>query len=174
MTNNLKNIKIGTELLYPHHGSVKIIKKHKKEINGETVEFVTFKAYNDPSIKLEAPLKNLKKIGIRKSLSKTKAMHLLNSLKKDIIPEPERWSRRFKNQQEKIRSTDIYKITEVLISLFDILKKKEKEGKDLSDGEKKLKVNAEDSLVAEISVALNISRTQALKRINASLEERKV
>ncbi len=62
---------------------------------------------------------------------------------------PTNWSRRFKNDHEKLKSGDVYQVAEVVrnLSLRD-------QAKGLSAGEKSMFVKARSVLVSELSFAL--------------------
>ena len=73
-------------------------------------------------------------------------------------------SRGVKNHQEKMRSSDVYQVAEVVrnLALRD-------QAKGLSAGEKMLYTKALDVLVSELAFALNTSEEKAMATVEDAL-----
>ena len=55
---------VGDKVVYPHHGASTVIKKEKREVLGETREYLTIQIlHNDMTV--QVPCDNAEKVGLR-------------------------------------------------------------------------------------------------------------
>ena len=55
---------VGDKVVYPHHGAGTVIKKEKREVLGETREYLTIQIlHNDMTV--QVPCDNAEKVGLR-------------------------------------------------------------------------------------------------------------
>jgi CarD family transcriptional regulator len=78
---------IGDNVVYPHHGAGKVLKKEQKTVLGECREYLTIVA------KVTAVLCD------------------------DVSSMPKNWNRRFKHNRDKIKTGDVYELAEVVRNL---------------------------------------------------------
>ena len=56
---------VGDKVVYPHHGAGTVVKKEKREILGQTREYLTIKIlHNDMTVNV--PAENAEQVGLRR------------------------------------------------------------------------------------------------------------
>ena len=128
---------IGDQVVYPHHGAGKVLKKEMKEVLGEKREYLTIKIlHNDMTVMV--PCCNADKAGLRRVIEDD-VKKVLSILRDDVSQMPKNWNRRFKHNREKIKTGDVFELAEVVRNLA--IREQEK---GLSTGEKQMYTRQED------------------------------
>jgi CarD family transcriptional regulator len=123
---------IGDNVVYPHHGAGKVLKKEQKEVLGEKREYLTIKIlHNDMTVMV--PCENASRAGLRRVIGEEAVQKVLSVLRDDVSQMPKNWNRRFKHNREKIKTGDVYELSEVVRNLA--IRETEK---GLSSGEKQM------------------------------------
>ena len=112
------------------------------------------------------PVDSCAEVGLREPVSKNEVKKVLKVLKQDESQMASNWSRRFKNNIEKLRSGDIYQVAEVVRNLS--IRDRER---GLSAGEKRMIQKARQILVSELIHAMSESEEKAEAMIDKVLEE---
>jgi CarD family transcriptional regulator len=99
-------------------------------------------------------------------MSKAEVKKVLNVLKQDESTMAANWSRRFKNNMEKLHSGDPYQVAEVLRNLS--IREREK---GLSAGEKRMVTKARQILISELSYSTGGTEDDAEAMIDKVIEE---
>jgi CarD family transcriptional regulator len=162
---------VGDNVVYPHHGAGKVVKKEEKEILGETREYLTIKIlHNDMTVMV--PCANAGKAGLRRVIDEDTVKKVLAVLTDDVSEMPKNWNRRFKHNRDKIKTGDIYELAEVVRNLAV-----REQDKGLSTGEKQMYTRAKKILASEMMYALDKSEDESeaylddlLSRTDAQLE----
>ncbi len=145
---------VGDSVVYPHHGAGKVLRKEVKEVLGEKREYLTIKIlHNDMTVMV--PTANAAVAGLRRVVSEETLQQVLGVLQAKCSDMPNNWSRRFKHNQEKIKTGDICELAEVVRNLT--IREHEK---GLSTGEKQMYVRAKKVLVSEMMYALDMDEEQ--------------
>jgi CarD family transcriptional regulator len=140
---------IGDQVVYPHHGAGKVIKKEIKKLLGEEREYLTIKIlHNDMTVMV--PSENAGKAGLRRVIDEDTVKKVLAVLTDDCSEMPKNWNRRFKHNRDKIKTGDIYELAEVVRNLA--VREQEK---GLSTGEKQMYTRAKKILASEMMYALD-------------------
>jgi CarD family transcriptional regulator len=140
---------LGDNVVYPHHGAGKVLKKEVKEVFGEKREYLTIKIlHNDMTVMV--PTENAALAGLRRVIDEETVKKVLNVLQDDVSEMPKNWNRRFKHNRDKIKTGDIYELAEVVRNLA--LRESEK---GLSTGEKQMFTRAKKILASELMYALD-------------------
>jgi CarD family transcriptional regulator len=146
---------IGDNVVYPHHGAGQVIKKEKKEILGETREYLTIKIlHNDMTVMV--PCENAGKAGLRRVIDEDTVKKVLAVLTDEVSEMPKNWNRRFKHNRDKIKTGDIYELAEVVRNLAV-----REQDKGLSTGEKQMYTRAKKILASEMMYALEKTEDEA-------------
>jgi len=149
------DFQIGDNVVYPHHGAGQVIKKEKKEILGETREYLTIKIlHNDMTVMV--PCENAGKAGLRRVIDEDTVKKVLAVLSDEVSEMPKNWNRRFKHNRDKIKTGDIYELAEVVRNLAV-----REQDKGLSTGEKQMYTRAKKILASEMMYALEKSEDEA-------------
>jgi len=107
---------LGDNVVYPHHGAGKVVKKEMKKIFGEEREYLTIKIlHNDMTVMV--PCENASVAGLRRVIDEETVGKVLGVLRDDVSEMPKNWNRRFKHNRDKIKTGDIYELAEVVRNL---------------------------------------------------------
>jgi CarD family transcriptional regulator len=146
---------LGDNVVYPHHGAGKVCAKEIKEVFGEKREYLTIKIlHNDMTVMV--PTENAALAGLRRVIDEETVQKVLDVLRDDVSDMPKNWNRRFKHNRDKIKTGDIYELSEVVRNLA--LRENEK---GLSSGEKQMYTRAKKILASELMYALDKSEDEA-------------
>ena len=157
---------IGDQVVYPHHGAGKVLKKEMKEVLGEKREYLTIKIlHNDMTVMV--PCCNADKAGLRRVIGEDDVKKVLGVLRDDVSQMPKNWNRRFKHNREKIKTGDVFELAEVVRNLA--IREWEK---GLSTGEKQMYTRAKKILASEFMYALGKDEEGAEAYLDELLEER--
>jgi CarD family transcriptional regulator len=136
----------------------------EKEFLGEKRTYLVLRvAYGD--LTLLIPVDSTEQVGLRQVVSKNEVKKVLKVLTEDESSMAANWSRRFKNNMEKLHSGDPYQVAEVLRNLA--IREREK---GLSAGEKRMILKARQILISELSYATAKTEDQAEIMIDEVLD----
>jgi CarD family transcriptional regulator len=152
-------------VVYPHHGAGKVLKKELRTMFGEEREYLTIKIlHNDMTVMV--PCCNAGKAGLRRICDEEAIAKVMAVLQDDLSEMPKNWNRRFKHNRDKIKTGDIYELSEVVRNLaireFD---------KGLSTGEKQMFTRAKKILASELMYALEKDEEEAEAHLDALLAD---
>jgi CarD family transcriptional regulator len=159
------NYKVGDKVVYPHHGAGKVLKKEKKEMLGDTREYLTIKIlHNDMTVMV--PTDSADRAGLRRVIGEEAVERVLGVLRDDISQMPKNWNRRFKHNRDKMKTGDIYELAEVVrnLAIRDFQK-------GLSTGEKQMFTRAKKILSSELMYALDMDEGEAEEYLDQLLEQ---
>jgi CarD family transcriptional regulator len=135
---------LGDQVVYPHHGAGKVLKKEEMEMLGETREYLTIKIlHNDMTVRV--PTENAAIAGLRRVIDEETVQKVLDVLRDTVSEMPKNWNRRFKHNRDKIKTGDIYELSE----------------KGLSTGEKQMYTRSKKILASELMYALDKDEEEA-------------
>jgi len=153
----------GDTVVHPEHGAAVIEDLRERDFLGEKkTYFVLRLAYGD--LTLSIPADNTQAVGLRKVVAKSEVKKVLAVLREDESKMASNWSRRFKNNIEKLHSGDPYQVAEVVRNLS--IRDKDK---GLSAGEKRMLQKARQILVSELTFAIGVSEAEAEERLDSEL-----
>lgn len=136
----------------------------EKEFLGEKRTYLVLRvAYGD--LTLLIPVDSTEQVGLRQVVSKSEVKKVLKVLTEDESSMAANWSRRFKNNMEKLHSGDPYQVAEVLRNLA--IREREK---GLSAGEKRMILKARQILISELSYATAKTEDEAEIMIDEVLD----
>jgi CarD family transcriptional regulator len=157
---------VGDNVVYPHHGAGKVIRKEAKDVLGERREYLTIKIlHNDMTVMV--PTENAALAGLRRVIDEETVKKVLAVLQDECSEMPKNWNRRFKHNRDKIKTGDIYELAEVVRNLA--IRESER---GLSTGEKQMYTRAKKILASEFMYALDKDEDGAEAYLDELLEER--
>jgi CarD family transcriptional regulator len=168
ITREIPNIdyEIGDNVVYPHHGAGKVLKKEQKEVLGESREYLTIKIlHNDMTV--QVPCENAGMAGLRRVIGPEDVKKVIGVLTDDVSEMPKNWNRRFKHNREKIKTGNVFELAEVVRNLA--IREIEK---GLSTGEKQMYTRAKKILASEFMYALDKDEEGAEDYLDGLLTER--
>jgi CarD family transcriptional regulator len=149
------DFEVGDNVVYPHHGAGKVVKKEDKNILGEVRQYLTIKIlHNDMTVMV--PCENAGKAGLRRVIDEETVQKVLAVLSDEVSEMPKNWNRRFKHNRDKIKTGDIYELAEVVRNLAI-----REQDKGLSTGEKQMYTRAKKILASELMYALEKTEDEA-------------
>jgi CarD family transcriptional regulator len=156
---------IGDNVVYPHHGAGKVLRKEVKEVLGESREYLTIKIlHNDMTVMV--PTENAALAGLRRVIDEETVKKVLAVLQDECSEMPKNWNRRFKHNRDKIKTGDIYELAEVVRNLAI-----RESQKGLSTGEKQMFTRAKKILASELMYALELDEDEVEEHIYGLLAE---
>ena len=154
------DFEVGDNVVYPHHGAGKVVKKEDKNILGEVRQYLTIKIlHNDMTVMV--PCENAGKAGLRRVIDEETVQKVLAVLSDDVSEMPKNWNRRFKHNRDKIKTGDIYELAEVVRNLAI-----REQDKGLSTGEKQMYTRAKKILASELMYALEKTEDEAEEHLD--------
>jgi CarD family transcriptional regulator len=155
----------GDTVVHPEHGAAVIEELREKEFLGQKRTYLVLRVvYGDLTVLV--PTDSTEQVGLRPVVSKNEVKKILKVLTEEETLVAANWSRRFKNNLEKLHSGDPYEVAEVLRNLA--IREREK---GLSAGEKRMINKARQILISEISHATGKSEEAAETMIDGTLDE---
>ena len=154
---------VGDKVVYPHHGAGTVIKKEKREILGQTREYLTIQIlHNDMTVNV--PTESAEKVGLRTVIDEDLVNLVVKALTGGSTEMPKNWNRRFKHNRDKMKTGDIFELAEVVrnLSLRD-------HEKGLSTGEKQMFVKAKKILASELMYAKGMDEEEAAEWLDGVL-----
>ena len=157
--------KIGDQVVYPHHGAGKVLKKEQKEVLGEKREYLTIKIlHNDMTVMV--PCENAGKAGLRRVIGDDDVRKVIAVLRDDVSQMPKNWNRRFKHNRDKIKTGDVFELAEVVRNLAI-----READKGLSTGEKQMYTRAKKILASELMYALDKEEDEAEEYLESCISD---
>jgi CarD family transcriptional regulator len=148
------DFEVGDNVVYPHHGAGKVLKKEMKDVLGEKREYLTIKIlHNDMTVMV--PTANAAVAGLRRVIDEETLIKVVAVLQDQCSDMPKNWNRRFKHNRDKIKTGDIYELAEVVRNLAI-----REHQKGLSTGEKQMYTRAKRVLASEMMYALDMDEEQ--------------
>jgi CarD family transcriptional regulator len=145
----------GDQVVYPHHGAGIVMKKEMRKMFGAERQYLTIKIlHNDMTVMV--PCENAGIAGLRRIIDEEMVKKVLAVLQDDLSEMPKNWNRRFKHNRDKIKTGDIYELSEVVRNLA--IREHEK---GLSTGEKQMYTRAKKILASELMYALEKSEDES-------------
>ena len=156
---------IGDQVVYPHHGAGKVLKKEMKEVLGEKRQYLTIKILHN-NMTVMVPCENADRAGLRRVIGEDDVKKVLAVLRDDVSQMPKNWNRRFKHNREKIKTGDVFELAEVVRNLA--IRETEK---GLSTGEKQMYTRAKKILASELMYALDMEEDEAESHLEGLISE---
>jgi len=154
---------VGDKVVYPHHGAGTVVKKEKREILGQTREYLTIQIlHNDMTVNV--PVENAEQVGLRTVIDEDLVHTVVKALTAGESEMPKNWNRRFKHNRDKMKTGDIFELAEVVKNLN--LRDHEK---GLSTGEKQMFVKAKKILASELMYAKAVDEDEAAEWLDGVL-----
>jgi len=145
---------VGDNVVYPHHGAGKVLKKEMKDVLGESREYLTIRILHN-EMTVMVPTENAALAGLRRVVDEEMLEKVLAVLQDECSDMPKNWNRRFKHNRDKIKTGDIYELAAVV---RDLAIREHQKG--LSTGEKQMFTRAKKVLCSEMMYALDMDEEQ--------------
>ncbi len=158
-----QGFKTGEFIVYPAHGVGQITAIEEQEVAGFKLELFVINFIKD-KMTLRVPTAKIVSVGMRKLADETQLAQALDILTGRARIKRTMWSRRAQEYETKINSGDLMAIAEVVRDLY-----RSEAQPEQSYSERQLYESALDRMLREIAAASDVTETEALKKIEASL-----
>ncbi|SKA77891.1 transcriptional regulator, CarD family [Clostridium sp. USBA 49] len=149
----------GDKIFVPNYGAGIIKNIELKNIYNTVCEFVYIELVIN-EISLSIPINRIKNYKIREIVTKEQLYNCINIIKEEPKKIEKKWSKRYRNNNDKISTGILEKECEVLRDLYYLKSKG-----IMPLGEEKILNKAEELVGSEIMLVLDISLNEALKII---------
>jgi CarD family transcriptional regulator len=153
----------GQVVVYPHHGPATIQSIFSRTVKGDEISYLKLEVH-DSKLSVSVPVAKADQVGIRAVLDATSMDALFDVLRAPTVEEETKWSRRMKDNQEKIKVGDIFTIAGVVRDLT-----RRHDDKGLSLAERDLLRHAQGPLITEIALSLGIETEAAEAALHDAL-----
>ncbi len=155
---------IGDNIVYPMHGAGTINAIEEKEILGEKQQYYVIKMPGE--VMVMVPTAKAEEMGVRSVIDSQSAGEVLKLLEQNETEMSDNWNKRYRDNLDKMKTGDIYKVADVVRNLSF----KQKEKGTLSTGEKKMLNNAKLILVSELVLAEHASKDEIEKLVDNKID----
>lgn len=156
---------VGTTLVYPHHGAVTITALTTRTVKGVPTEYMTLRVHGSELV-IQAAIDKADYLGIREITDPAGVDKVFAVLRQEMTEEATNWSRRFKDNQAKVATGDVYKIAEVVRDVW-----RREQDKGISAGERGMLSRARQILTSELALALAVPDEEAAAVLERVLTE---
>ncbi len=153
----------GQTVVYPHHGPATITSIFSRTVKGNEVTYLKLEVH-DSKLSVSVPVSSAEQVGIRAVLTPEETKSLFDVLRAPTTDEEDKWSRRMKDNQEKLKVGDILTVASVV---RDLTRRGDDRG--LSLAERELLRHAQGPLVTEIALSLGIEVEEAEAALQKAL-----
>ena len=160
------NFEVGDNVVYPHHGAGVVVKRETKDLLGESRDYLTIQILHN-RMTVMVPCENTHTAGLRRVIDAEQVKKVIGVLTDNVSEMPKSWTRRFKHNQEKIKTGDVNELAEVIRNLAS-----RECQKGLSAGEKQMYTRAKRILASEFMYALDKDEDSAEPYLDELLQER--
>ena len=157
--------KTNEHIVYPAHGVGQIVAIEEQEIAGMKLELYVI-VFEKDKMTLRVPMAKAEQVGMRKLAEDDTVDKSLEIIKGRARVKRTMWSRRAQDYEAKINSGDLIAISEVVRDLHRASSQPEQ-----SYSERQLYEAALDRMAREISAVSKITETEAIRRIEDSLNK---
>ena len=145
----------GQIVVYPHHGPATVTGITDREVKGVKTRYLVLGIHSS-SLIVSVPLDNVEAIGVRDVMDEAARDELFDLLRSPSDDEEVKWSRRFKNNAERLKLGGINSFAQVVRDLA-----RRQEAKGLSLAERDMLRYAKAPLITEIALSMGIEKEQA-------------
>ncbi len=157
---------IGDRIVYPMHGAGVIESIEEREILGCVHKYYIVRMPVAGEMTLMLPLDKCDEIGVRDVISKDEASKVLETFRTVDIECDSNWNKRHRENMEKIKSGNIYKVLGVVKELMYRDKVK-----GLSTSERKMLNNAKQIVVSELVLSAVADKDDIESIISDTVDE---
>src|SRR5699024_10866393 len=155
--------KVSDKIVYPMHGAGVIDSIEKIEFMGEEKEYYILKMPIG-EMDISIPSENMEDANIRSIISKEEGLKVLEILDDKPTEMNSNWTKRYRDNQEILKTGDIFEIAKMVrnLAILDT-------DKGLSTTEKKLLNRSRRILASELVMAGSLEKEEAEKMIDESI-----
>jgi CarD family transcriptional regulator len=154
----------GQTLVHPYHGPATVRGIRTRHRRNTAANYLMLEVVNT-DLTVGVPVENAELVGLRQVLDAEQREALFEVLRAPAGPEESQWSRRHKDNQERLRTGDIF----VVAGLVRDLTRRLQAAGTISHAEKDMLRYARKPLVTEIALSMSIGLEEAEETLDAVL-----
>lgn len=158
----------GQVLIHPQHGPATVERLASRDIRGESRRYLILNVHAD-GMTVAVPVDMAEDVGIRTVMDHSTVREVFGILVDESDPFDKVWSRRYKNNTERLRSGDLLKIA----ALIRDVTRRDDEVR-VSYGEANLLREGMELLAAELAIALGLTSDRTVEVVEAAVREQVV
>ena len=156
---------VGETVVYPRQGAGRVVAKERREVLGEEREYLTIRIIHS-DLTLMVPSDGIEAAGVRHVVTREALLEIVEVLTGDVEELDGNWNRRFRHNQDLLKSSDPCEIASVIRNLAQRQRQK-----GLSGGERQLLIRAKRLLASEVQYARDTDELEALAWIERVLDD---
>lgn len=153
----------GDKIVHPMYGAG-IVERILEEKNKGVVQRYYVLKLPSQSMVLMIPTKHSEQIGVRPVIDREQADRILSALPNLETDMQPNWNRRFRENQERLKSGDLMEVARVIKGLM-----RREAGRGLSTGERKMLHMAKQILISELVLAKDEDYQEMEKQVDLAL-----
>jgi CarD family transcriptional regulator len=166
MANSVGAFQVGDRAVYPAHGVAEVVAIESKDIAGSRKDFYVLRVVHS-DMKLMIPCDGADRAGLRNVASPEIAAQVFEVLSSaEIAVKPGPWNRRFREYSELVNSGRLVEVAKVYRDLWRI-----RPTRELSYGERRLLDQSRNLLVAELSLARNVTAAELEAELELAVQQ---
>jgi CarD family transcriptional regulator len=147
---------VGDTVIYPNHGAAVIDAVETRQVKGEPRTYLVLRVVAEDGLVLRVPTSNLQVVGVRDAVDGEAMQTVLDTLRAEPPATDSTWSRRCRENTEKLRTGCVIRVAEVVRDLW----RRERAG-HLAAAEGRLLAKARQILVSELAHCHRTDRAKA-------------
>lgn len=145
----------GQTVVHPHHGPAVVRKITSRKVNRMAVKYYDLEVI-ESNLHVSVPIDRADEMRLRPILNHEEIDRVLDVLRAPSEPEIEQWSRRIKENRDRLINGDIFEHAAIARDLS-----RRDQRKRLSFAERQMLREAREPIVVEVAIALGIGVTDA-------------
>lgn len=154
---------IGDQIVHPMHGAGVVENIIERTIDGEIKRYYSLK-FPVGEMQVMVPVHTSEKIGVRPIVKAEEAEKVMTAIPDIRIEMDVNWSRRYRDNMEKLKSGDMMQVAEVMKGLL-----LRDQIRTLSTGERKMLHSAKQILISELALSTKTVFEDVEKRVNEAV-----
>lgn len=158
----------GQVVVHPQHGPATVEQVTSRVVQGVTRRYVSLAVHAD-GMTVALPVEVAEEVGVRSVMDPAHVREVVGVLVAESEPFDKVWSRRQKNNTERLRSGDLPQIAALVRDLT-----RRNDEKPISYGEGNLLREGLELLAAELAIVLGVSEDRAVELVESAVRDRGV
>ncbi|MBF0671733.1 MAG: hypothetical protein IR160_04015 [Salinibacterium sp.] len=145
----------GQTVVHPHHGPAVVSRITSRRVQRTAVKYYDLEVIKS-NLHVSIPVDRAEEMRLRPILTRTEIEQVLDVLRARSAPEVDQWSRRIKENRDRLNNGDIFEHAAIARDLG-----RRDERKRLSFAERQMLREAREPIVVEVAIALGMSIEEA-------------
>lgn len=154
---------VGDQIVHPMHGAGVVDSIIEHDVDGESRQYYSLR-FPVGEMQVMVPVRTSEKIGVRPIMQAEEAEKVMTAIPSIRIEMDSNWSRRYRENMEKLKSGDMMQVAEVMKGLL-----LRDQIRTLSTGERKMLHSAKQILISELALSTKAMFEDVEKRVSEAV-----